>query len=367
MNKKVLSAVIALALAVSINAKVMAAPSSGQAHDKTLELEEKIQNMDNSIQNLMYKIEDNNKDIEKNKEDISKLGKDIEKAQKQIESREDLFNKRVRAMYISGFDSYADIILESKGLSDLITRVDTVKKVMGFDQGVIKELKTKKEEIKEKKVALDKKSTEIVQLKAENQKKLAGMKSEKAKQDLVLANLKKENERKAAEAAQKQAAERQASQSQSSVSQSRGGSSVSVEAPASSGSSSSSSSSNSSNKPSNPAPPATHGDVVGYAMQFQGVPYVWGGTSPSGFDCSGFVQYVYRNAAGIELPRDTYGQIGAGTRVSQDQLQPGDLVFPHTGHVGIYIGGGQMIHAPQTGDVVKISSVWKFYAGVRVR
>ncbi|MCW6090663.1 C40 family peptidase [Clostridium sporogenes] len=363
MNKKVLSAVIALALSVSINAKVMAAPSNGQAHDKTLELEEKIQNMDNSIQGLMYKIEDNNKDIEKNKEDISKLGKDIEKAEKQIESREDLFNKRVRAMYISGFDSYADIILESEGLSDLITRVDTVKKVMGFDQGVIKELKTKKEEIKEKKVALDKKSTEIVQLKSENEKKLSSMKSEKSKQELVLTNLRKENERKAAEAAQRQAAERQVAQSQSSVSQSRGGSSVSVEAPASSGSSSS----NSSSKPSNPAPPATHGDVVGYAMQFQGVPYVWGGTSPSGFDCSGFVQYVYRNAAGIELPRDTYGQIGAGTRVSQDQLQPGDLVFPHTGHVGIYIGGGQMIHAPRTGDVVKISSVYKFYAGVRVR
>ncbi len=364
MNKKVLSAVIALALAVSINAKVMAAPSSGQAHDKTLELEEKIQNMDNSIQNLMYKIEDNNKDIEKNKEDISKLGKDIEKAQKQIESREDLFNKRVRAMYISGFDSYADVILESKGLSDLITRVDTVKKVMGFDQGVIKELKTKKEEIKEKKVALDKKSTEIVQLKAENEKKLASVKSEKSKTELEAKNLRKQKE-EAAKAAQRQAAERQVAQSQSSVSQSRGGNSVSVEAPASSGSSSSSS--NSSNKPSKPAPPATHGDVVGYAMQFQGVPYVWGGTSPSGFDCSGFVQYVYRNAAGIELPRDTYGQIGAGTRVSQDQLQPGDLVFPHTGHVGIYIGGGQMIHAPQTGDVVKISSVWKFYAGVRVR
>ncbi|EPY2272149.1 NlpC/P60 family protein [Clostridium sporogenes] len=363
MNKKVLSAVIALALSVSINAKVMAAPSNGQAHDKTLELEEKIQNMDNSIQGLMYKIEDNNKDIEKNKEDISKLGKDIEKAQKQIESREDLFNKRVRAMYISGFDSYADIILESEGLSDLITRVDTVKKVMGFDQGVIKELKTKKEEIKEKKVALDKKSTEIVQLKAENEKKLASVKSEKSKTELEAKNLRKQKE-EAARAAE--AAARQTAQAQSSVSQSRGGSSVSVEAPASSGSSSSSSSSSSS-RPSKPAPPATHGDVVGYAMQFQGVPYVWGGTSPSGFDCSGFVQYVYRNAAGIELPRDTYGQIGAGPRVSQDQLQPGDLVFPHTGHVGIYIGGGQMIHAPQTGDVVKISSVWKFYAGVRVR
>ncbi|WP_251861639.1 C40 family peptidase [Clostridium sp. Marseille-Q2269] len=345
MNKKILAAVIALALSISVNAKVVAAPSNGQAPDKTVELEEKIQTMDNSIQSLIYKIQNNDKDIENNKKEITKLGKDIEKAQKQIESREDLFNKRVRAMYISGFDSYADMLLESKGLSDLITRIDTVKKVMGFDQGVIKELKTKKEEIKEKKVALDKKSEEIVQLKEENQTKLGSIQAEKDRQQVVLNNLKEQQRRAEAEATQRQAA-------QQSLSQSRGGSSVSIEAPASS---------------SRPVAPAVHGDVVGYAMQFQGVPYVWGGTSPSGFDCSGFVQYVYRNAAGKDLPRDTYGQIGAGERVSQDQLQPGDLVFPHAGHVGIYIGGGQIIHAPQTGDVVKISPIWKFYAGVRIR
>ncbi|MCS4471347.1 NlpC/P60 family protein, partial [Clostridium botulinum] len=113
--------------------------------------------------------------------------------------------------------------------------------------------------------------------------------------------------------------------------------------------------------------PATHGDVISYARQYLGTPYVYGGTSPSGFDCSGFVQYVYRNAAGISLPRTTYDQIGVGSRVSQDQLQPGDLVFPDTGHVGIYIGGGQMIHASKPGDVVKISSVWAFYAGVRIK
>ncbi|NFO19370.1 peptidoglycan hydrolase, partial [Clostridium botulinum] len=113
--------------------------------------------------------------------------------------------------------------------------------------------------------------------------------------------------------------------------------------------------------------PATHGDVTSYARQYLGTPYVYGGTSPSGFDCSGFVQYVYRNAAGISLPRTTYDQIGVGSRVSQDQLQPGDLVFPDAGHVGIYIGGGQMIHASKPGDVVKISSVWAFYAGVRIK
>ncbi|HGG0417084.1 NlpC/P60 family protein [Clostridium botulinum] len=111
---------------------------------------------------------------------------------------------------------------------------------------------------------------------------------------------------------------------------------------------------------------ATGQDIVNYAKQFQGVPYVWGGKSPSGFDCAGFVYYVYKNAAGIELPGDTYGQITKGTPVSQSNLQPGDLVFPHTGHVGIYVGNGQMIHAPKTGDVVRIAPVYGFYAGRRI-
>nr|WP_159036289.1 NlpC/P60 family protein [Clostridium botulinum] len=111
---------------------------------------------------------------------------------------------------------------------------------------------------------------------------------------------------------------------------------------------------------------ATGQDIVNYAKKFIGTPYVWGGTTPSGFDCSGFVQYVYRNVAGVELPRDTYGQVNAGTRVSQSQLQPGDLVFTSAHHVGIYVGNGQMIHSPQTGDVIKISSIWQFYAGVRI-
>ncbi len=71
-------------------------------------------------------------------------------------------------------------------------------------------------------------------------------------------------------------------------------------------------------------------DIVNYAKKFIGTPYATNGTTPSGFDCSGFVQYVYRNAAGINLPRTTYDQINVGTAVSQSNLQPGDLVFPHT-------------------------------------
>ncbi len=104
--------------------------------------------------------------------------------------------------------------------------------------------------------------------------------------------------------------------------------------------------------------------IVNSAMKYLGVPYVWGGTSPSGFDCSGLVQYVC-NQNGISVPRVAASQRGAGQYVSRENLQPGDLVFfSHGGgisHVGIYVGNGNMIHAPQTGDVVKISSIETSY------
>ncbi len=105
---------------------------------------------------------------------------------------------------------------------------------------------------------------------------------------------------------------------------------------------------------------ATGQAIVNKAMQYLGVPYVWGGTSPSGFDCSGLVQYVM-NSLGIDIARVAEDQRNCGTYVTRDNLEPGDLVFFSNGsnihHVGIYIGDGNMIHAPQTGDVVKISSI----------
>ena len=102
-------------------------------------------------------------------------------------------------------------------------------------------------------------------------------------------------------------------------------------------------------------------------MRYLGVPYRWGGASPStGFDCSGFTMYVFAQV-GISLPHSSYAQYGMGSPVSRSQLAPGDLVFFNgLGHEGIYIGGNQFIHAPHTGDVVKISSMTGWYASTYV-
>ena len=106
--------------------------------------------------------------------------------------------------------------------------------------------------------------------------------------------------------------------------------------------------------------------VLNYAAQFLGVPYVYGGSTPSGFDCSGFTSYVFKNTVG-SIPRVAQAQYDATSRVSRDDLLPGDLVFfgsstSSISHVGIYVGSNQFIHAPSTGDVVKYSSLTGSYA-----
>ncbi|HEY2371720.1 MAG TPA: NlpC/P60 family protein [Gaiellaceae bacterium] len=111
-----------------------------------------------------------------------------------------------------------------------------------------------------------------------------------------------------------------------------------------------------------PPPPTTHANAASIAARYLGVPYVWGGASPSGFDCSGLVMYVYAQL-GVSLPHYTVSQWNATTPIPTSALAPGDLVFfDGLGHVGIYIGNGQFIHAPHTGTVVQIASLVGYWA-----
>lgn len=108
-------------------------------------------------------------------------------------------------------------------------------------------------------------------------------------------------------------------------------------------------------------------DIVSKAFEYKGkVPYVFGKANPKeGFDCSGFVVYIYNEVANINLPHSTASLINKGTAVSRENLQKGDLVFPHKGHVSIYIGNNQVIHADE-GINVDTKQINKFYAARRI-
>lgn len=119
-----------------------------------------------------------------------------------------------------------------------------------------------------------------------------------------------------------------------------------------------------------PTPPVSRvsgiaGTVIAFAKAQLGDPYVWGGNGPNSWDCSGLVHAAFASA-GISISRQTGSLINEGVAVGRGSLVAGDLVFPSSGHVGIYVGGGNMIHAPEPGDVVKISPIWSFYAGRRI-
>ena len=109
--------------------------------------------------------------------------------------------------------------------------------------------------------------------------------------------------------------------------------------------------------------------MANFALQYVGSPYVWGGGEPGGFDCSGFTEFVAMNVLGEEITHEADTQMGYGTPVSADALEPGDLVFfagtyePGISHVGIYVGGGQFVHAENESTGVVVSDLWGSYAG----
>ncbi|WP_286217119.1 C40 family peptidase [Paraoerskovia sediminicola] len=147
----------------------------------------------------------------------------------------------------------------------------------------------------------------------------------------------------------------ESSSSESSSSQSSSSDSSSSES-SSSSSSSESSSSESSNDSAAPAA-AANSSIISIASRYVGVPYVYGGSTPSGFDCSGFTQYVFAQA-GISLPRSSGAQGSVGTRISRSQAQPGDLIWT-PGHIAIYAGGNTQIDAPRPGKTIQFRNIWQ--------
>lgn len=353
MKKTIKTVMFATALVMATQVSAFAVPTSQaqtqleqnknslkEAQDKRGELESSIEALDSQIEDYMMKIEVNKKSIASTENDVKTAKKQITQVEEEVKVKQDALDQRVRAMYINGQSSYLKVLLESESFSDLITRAEAIRKIIGMDKKVISDLNDTKAEVESKKASLEIKYNDLLALKSENEDKLTNLNNNIADQKKLIEEAKTQEKLLASKVDESQAlvnasmAQVQKIRNEAPrVTPSRGASSA----------------------------PVSSNNVIAYASNFLGTPYLWGGISPStGFDCSGFTQYVYAHF-GVSLGRTTYDQINDGYGVSRDELQSGDLVFfgknGDPTHMGMYVGNNTYIHAPRTGDVIKISSM----------
>ena len=283
-------------------------------------------------------------------------------AKKSLRHSQQVLSARLVALYTSGDDqSTLSVLLGATSLDDFISRLETVDRVSEQDADVVREVVDSKAEVEQRQERLRRARAWVEDLVAERAAHKQSIEHQLAERRALVSSIQAEIEQMREEERRRQA--ELARQAEARAQQAATAPAFSPSTP------SESSSSSSAPDPSGAAPAVSapsRGGVVGIAMQYLGTPYVWAGADPSGFDCSGFVMYVFAQV-GVSLPHSSYAQYGMGVPVSRDALQPGDLVFfDGLGHVGIYVGGGSFIHSPHTGDVVKISAMTGWYSSTYV-
>jgi cell wall-associated NlpC family hydrolase len=234
------------------------------------------------------------------------------------------------------------VILGARSLNDLVSRIETANSISSQDAAVIRAVRSFQQQIVDRRALLSRERARQQQLVAARAAARSRIEGKLAAERHLYASVRSELQRMITQQrAQQAAAARQAQEAAQAQANAPAGT-FGVGDPT-----------------GGSVPAQRYSGVVAIAMRYLGVPYVYGGASPSGFDCSGFVMYVYAQV-GISLPHYTVAQWDYPNSVSvpRNELQPGDLVFfAGLGHVGIYVGNGQFIHAPHTGDVVRIDSL----------
>jgi len=294
----------------------------------------------------------------------------LDVARASLRRAQTVVEERLISLYQGGQVDVVEVVLGATSFDDLLDGLDTASRVAADDARILEDVRSSKAEVERQRQTLEgmlARQREIVAKRAARRAEIeAGLAERQALYDSVreeIAVLEAEERRRqarlAAEARRQAAAleRRQAAAARRAEPETAPVQVAPPPAPAPAPAPAPEPQPEPTPAPPPPAGPG-HPEVVPIALRYLGVPYRWGGASPSGFDCSGFTLFVY-GKIGISLPHYVSWQYRYGRAVSRSQLAPGDLVFFNgLGHVGIYIGGGRFVHSPHTGDVVKISSIW---------
>jgi cell wall-associated NlpC family hydrolase len=324
LRRRVLAAVLIASLLVLCFSSLARAstPAIEKAKSQAQALSELVDQLDQQLGAATEDYNYANQQLEDTQAAAKKTSTDLKRAEKDLAAAQDRLNQRVVNIYKAGNPSMLGVLLNANSFTDLIARLGELTRLSGQDAQLVKQVQAYRAQTVDRKAKLDsqlqQEKTLTAQAAAAKKKvldQLAKQKEALKGKEAQIAQLRKEEAARQA----KLAAEARAAKA---LAASRGG------------------------------------RVVQIAMQYLGVPYVWGGSSPSGFDCSGLVRYAYAKV-GVTLPHSSRMQYSCGKPVSRDQLKVGDLVFFYSPiqHVGIYIGSGRMINA--TGSQVQISDVWQ--------
>lgn len=383
MNKHGIRLITAVVTSSMIVTPVLAAPSVDDLKKEKAAKQSEVSSLQSQLTTLMGKVNTLESELIQTGEDITKAQGDLEVAQEKEKEQYAAMKKRIKYMYEAGNDSAFETLVTSEDFTDLLSKAEYVQNVHSYDRKQLQEYVETKQQISDLKDSLEKDQKELESKQVEYEKQGDNLNNLITSKSAEVANLDSEIQaaaeaaaREAAERAAREAAEKAAKEAErqqaaasnnNSASTSNRNNTTSNRNNTTSSSTatsnrnnttSSNSSASAATKPSNSSSSTTTsgtnangGSIVSRAYSQLGKPYVWGACGPNSFDCSGFVSYCLTGS---------YSRLGTTltfmgwTRVSNPQ--PGDVVTTAT-HCGIYIGNGQMIHAPHTGDVVKVGPV----------